>query len=702
MRCMYSISVAVVMLIVLGCSGSGDLEKAKQDAKAAMAEVEKLRAEFELAKLKAEKELAEAKAKQAEAEAKAAASEADADTSKAALGFIGMRDLPAVSQPDPKWTPQELLAAYFNASSWSHREPLVKDYERVEPLIKSHYRSTLLKPMAFEVLQLTPESTDVGSTLTATIKLATGKSDYVIIRTKEGYRIDWEANSKKWLAAKDARFREAHGLVDATIEAKLVKKEESAGSTRLTFEFTNRSNAHLSSATITVTAFGANGQYLQKSSCHLNDLPPRESTFESITLIDVAPSDLRTWKLNVSLVSIRTSSGDTEYVGKYFELKEIDGKASNSPKKDKADPGNTSEIKGSRDAAIKDFQKKVAEHLSKAAKDGQTPDIKAEALALQRERNELLNKHFTKGPGVYVAKHGDLKLQHRSPEPSKSANSSYASSDGDPKLEQDINKFLIGSEEFLKRTQGRVLTDKEIINAKFSISIGRLFLDWRSSKFSDTKRLMIIAQIDRLTALIEKATGQPNPQSMIRVIDIRQKLLSSLDGAYALAVIAKNDSDGERVTFSLRAVDKAGTTLETERITGIIPKGETRTLSSLCNMSLPEFKRIDRWEIQYIDSSDSRNPGITATNVRVQLLGKPVSEGAVTCFVTANVTNKSDTEELVLILSGFDKDGFKVLGGKWFTVRIPVGRTRPISGEFPAKSSTCRSIKDWKIHALGD
>ena len=134
MRCRCLILVAFVTPIVLGCSDSSKLEKAQQEAKAATAELETMRAQFELAKLKGEKELADAKAIQATAEGKAAASRADADTSKAALGFIGMADLPAVSQPDPEWTPEELLAAYFNAPSWYHRVPLVKDCERIEPL----------------------------------------------------------------------------------------------------------------------------------------------------------------------------------------------------------------------------------------------------------------------------------------------------------------------------------------------------------------------------------------------------------------------------------------------------------------------------------------------------------------------------------------------------------------------------------------
>ncbi len=89
MRCTCLILVAVAMPIVFGCSDSSDVEKVQQEAKAAKAELEKLRGEFELAKLKAEKELVEARTKQAEAEGKAAASEAAADTTKAALEFIG-------------------------------------------------------------------------------------------------------------------------------------------------------------------------------------------------------------------------------------------------------------------------------------------------------------------------------------------------------------------------------------------------------------------------------------------------------------------------------------------------------------------------------------------------------------------------------------------------------------------------------------
>ncbi len=332
MRCTYLILVAIAMLIVLGCSDSSDLEKARQEAKTAAAEVEKLRTEFELAKLKAERELADAKAKQA-------ASEADADTSKAALGFIGMRDLPAVRQPGPEWTPQELLAAYFNAPSWLHRVPLVKDCERVKPLMKSHYGTARIKPMEFEVLRLAPESAEIGNTLTATVKLATDTTDYMIFRSAEGYRVDWESSREKWLAAEEARFREAHGLVNASVHAKLVKQGQSGNFPELTFEFTNHSDAYLANATIEVTAFGKSGRYLQKGLCFVRDLPPGKSTFESITLVQIAPSDLKTWNMKMSQVSIQTRSGGTESADKYFELKEIGNTSAEWGKKGKKKKG---------------------------------------------------------------------------------------------------------------------------------------------------------------------------------------------------------------------------------------------------------------------------------------------------------------------------------------------------------------------------
>ncbi len=51
----------------------------------------------------------------------------------------------------------------------------------------------------------------------------------------------------------------------------------------------------------------------------------------------------------------------------------------------------------SRDTAIKDFRQRLAKHLSKVTKEGQTPENKAKALALKRERDELLRNHFPKG-----------------------------------------------------------------------------------------------------------------------------------------------------------------------------------------------------------------------------------------------------------------------------------------------------------------
>lgn len=321
MRLVNQLGLPTMLLtcMLAGCGESQELAKAKAESEQAKAELEKLRAQLEAVKTSSETELTNAKAELAKAQS-------ELESARFAKELLTAPDLPPIQRADSSWTPEQLIEAYLRAPSLEHRIPFVKDPARVRPLMNTYYANYRFEPITeFSILPRSETKTAFGESLVLKVERPTlPPTDYVIVQTSHGYRVDWEASRLEWMAAEEQAFRRTHGLVDATLEISLIRRRDNLDlNAQLTFQFTNRSRAKIVGATIECDGYDADNKFLNRGLVFLDEIPPEASQIENITLVDVEPKQLQSWRFNLKSLSIDVGNNKEEYVEKYFDLREV-------------------------------------------------------------------------------------------------------------------------------------------------------------------------------------------------------------------------------------------------------------------------------------------------------------------------------------------------------------------------------------------
>jgi hypothetical protein len=117
------------------------------------------------------------------------------------ISIVGCGESPnATSLPN---TPEEVVKAYvaIDATQWERRLPYVLNPEKVRPLMARQYAGVQRKRPAKPgtVLHVKNKNVAVGSTITVTVDASESHPEYpqwtyVVMRTQEGFKVDWEAS----------------------------------------------------------------------------------------------------------------------------------------------------------------------------------------------------------------------------------------------------------------------------------------------------------------------------------------------------------------------------------------------------------------------------------------------------------------------------------------------------------------------------
>lgn len=90
----------------------------------------------------------------------------------------------------------ETVRAYVSAKAWRNRLQFVLTPEEVEPLMQTKYGDAPFKSPLFEILTTDEPRVDVGGWCDVYVEFEKGErpSIYELKKTKDGFRIDWEAS----------------------------------------------------------------------------------------------------------------------------------------------------------------------------------------------------------------------------------------------------------------------------------------------------------------------------------------------------------------------------------------------------------------------------------------------------------------------------------------------------------------------------
>jgi hypothetical protein len=234
---------------------------------------------------------------------------------------------PPVLLPQPDWSAEELIRAYFQAPTWRHRLPFVVPSRKTETLMAEYYQGGYSTPASFRVRSIRGDATRIGGSFVALVDLPTQHDvPYVIARTAEGYRIDWEASLSKWEAAKEAAFRASHGLIDANAEVELLRLRQSSPiHVDADIRVSNQSQVQITYWRIDLEVYDSHNRYLAHVTGSGTNLQAGQSTISELILSDAQAARIASWKIKLSQVNVKAANSSNIDVTTYFSITERKG-----------------------------------------------------------------------------------------------------------------------------------------------------------------------------------------------------------------------------------------------------------------------------------------------------------------------------------------------------------------------------------------
>jgi hypothetical protein len=240
----------------------------------------------------------------------------------------------ASSQTESALSPEAVIRRYFDAKMWQDRLPFVAYPDRVEPLMREKYVSSwAVRTYSIDRAQ----EQGGGKWHVPFIEDPTGRGGrgaMVVIKTKDGNKVDWVASQKLCkdiyeealrqadVAAKDAqrRFIAQWGLENAKLEVKVLKVYQSAGSTKFDLEVRNRSGAFIDFWGLDGVFYGSGDKYLGKSITNGQNLRPGDTVFDEIYCSDTNVSMIKSWKFKISRIRLSNDSGQSVDATRNFSI----------------------------------------------------------------------------------------------------------------------------------------------------------------------------------------------------------------------------------------------------------------------------------------------------------------------------------------------------------------------------------------------
>ncbi len=221
-------------------------------------------------------------------------------------------------------TPESTIQEYLATSTWEQRLPLILNADRLRPKLANIYRNVQqFKRDDFlpgTIKSVENRNASIGEKCIVTVDVSKSSPDtpswtYILIRTVDGFKVDWEASQNE---AVHDKFRD----VNPVIEVEILRCRQSYSRTEFEFRITNKSTTLFSYVAITMSIHNAQGGYLGNSFTNETNVRAGGSVIKSISFDNVTVGEVASWKIGIDGVTIDRGDGRRIDATAAFTLKE--------------------------------------------------------------------------------------------------------------------------------------------------------------------------------------------------------------------------------------------------------------------------------------------------------------------------------------------------------------------------------------------
>ena len=227
--------------------------------------------------------------------------------------------------------PDATVKGYLAAGTWEERLPYVLNADRVRQEMAKLYRNTpSFKAEDFlpgTITAVENRNAPVGGQCTVTVDVSTSSPNfprwtYNLVRTPEGFKIDWEASQeqrkKEQNEALQAKLRELNPFIDIEV----LRCKQSNSRTEIEFRLTNKSTALFSYVAVTLSIHNDKDEYLGNDYTNATNVRAGQSIVKSISFDNVKVGEVALWKMGIKDVIIDRGDGERTEATSVFTLKE--------------------------------------------------------------------------------------------------------------------------------------------------------------------------------------------------------------------------------------------------------------------------------------------------------------------------------------------------------------------------------------------
>lgn|GEM_PF-2788261 len=231
-------------------------------------------------------------------------------------------------------TPEEVLTAYLRAENWEDRLPCVFNPELVRSQMATRYQSVNLVATKEEfkpgnIYAVDKRSPLVGERVTVRVDVHEGLPhfgyvSYVVVRTNDGYKVDWRESMKLGTEDRERAARNELQLGEAVLEVQVLKVYQSSSShTNIDIRVNNISKRFVSFWSIGADLYDAAGNYLGHAYTNGSNLRAGHAATSPIIYSDVRALEVGSWKLELEKATIDLGGGNRRDVTQYYTLREL-------------------------------------------------------------------------------------------------------------------------------------------------------------------------------------------------------------------------------------------------------------------------------------------------------------------------------------------------------------------------------------------
>jgi hypothetical protein len=168
----------------------------------------------------------------------------------------------------------------------------------------------------------------VGSRLIVTVDMSETSPErpfwrYVLERTDEGYKIDWQATRALLWEDQEAAARRALQLDNPVLEVRVLKVEESGDAVYFHVRLTNRSNKFLVGWQLDLELADRSGNYLAAETHTGFNLAAGRSQVEKIMFLRLQASRVASYTFSIKTARIDLGGGKWKDATKYYTVSEV-------------------------------------------------------------------------------------------------------------------------------------------------------------------------------------------------------------------------------------------------------------------------------------------------------------------------------------------------------------------------------------------